>query len=188
MDQQVLAVVFLTSVDSLLCPACTRTKFWHLALVNPASVGQQVLAVVFLTSVDSLLCPASIFSLPPSVDCVLLWTPISSRLFSSALLCQLPLSVFPGTFLPSSTSGLAGDLAVRPFVWVSRQNRLRDSLTGANTNGNECYPLCHIYIYIYILCHIYIYVCVCVYDRAYIYIYIYIYICPVNWTWNTLAV
>ena len=63
---------------------------WHLlALVNPASVGQQVLAIVFLTSVHSLLSLASIFSLPPSVDCVLLCTAISSRLFSSAFLCQL---------------------------------------------------------------------------------------------------
>ena len=62
---------------------------WHLALVNPASVGQQVLAVVFLTSVDSLLCPTSVFSLPPSSDCVILCTAISSQLFSSALRCQL---------------------------------------------------------------------------------------------------
>ena len=38
---------------------------------------------------SSLDCPASIFSLPPSADCVLLWTAISTRLFSSVLLCQL---------------------------------------------------------------------------------------------------
>ena len=31
-------------------------------------------------------------------------------------------SVFFGTFLSSSTSSLAGDLIVRPFVWVSRQS------------------------------------------------------------------
>ena len=29
-------------------------------------------------------------------------------------------------------------------VWVSRQNRQRDPLSGAKTNRNECYPLCHI--------------------------------------------
>ena len=76
---------------------------WYLfALVNTASVGQQVWAVVFLTSVDSLLCPASIFSLPPSANCVLLWTDTSSPLFSSVFLCQLVLSVFSGTFLPLS--------------------------------------------------------------------------------------
>ena len=91
-----------------------------LALINPASVGQQVLAVVFLTSVDSLFCPTSIFSLPPSADCVLLGTAISSRQFSSAFLCQLILSVFSLTFLSSSTSGLVGDLARRPFLWALR--------------------------------------------------------------------
>ena len=107
-----------------------------LALVNPASVGQQVLAVTFLTSVDSLLCPTSIFSLPPS-NYVILWTAITSRLFSSALLCQLTLSVISGTFHHSSTSGLVGDLVLRPFVWASRQNRQRDRLSGANINGNE---------------------------------------------------
>ena len=48
-------------------------------LGNPASVGQQVLAVIFLTSVDwSPLCPTLIFSLPPSANCVLHLTAISS--------------------------------------------------------------------------------------------------------------
>ena len=41
----------------------------------------------------------SIYSLPPSADCVL-WTAISSRLFSSVLLCQLHLSFFSGIFSP----------------------------------------------------------------------------------------
>ena len=72
-----------------------------------------------------------------SVDCVLLWSVISSRLFSSAFLYQLTLSVFSGTFRPSSTSGLVGDLALRSFVWVSHENRQKDSLSGANTNGNK---------------------------------------------------
>ena len=92
---------------------------------------------------DSLDYPASIFSLPLSADCVLLWTAISSRPFSSTLLCQLALSVFSGTFLPSSISDLVRDLTLRPFVWVSHQNRQRDSLTDANTNRNECYLLYH---------------------------------------------
>ena len=52
------------------------------------------------SSLNCLLCPVSIFSLPPSADCVLLWTATSSWLFSSALLCQLTLSVFsPTNFL-----------------------------------------------------------------------------------------
>ena len=98
-----------------------------------------VFCTKFPQSHSSLDYPASIFSLPPSADCVLLWTAISSRLFSSTLLCQLTLSVFSGTFLPSSTSVLP----LRPFVWVSRQNRQRDPLSGTKTNGNEYYQSCH---------------------------------------------
>ena len=45
-------------------------------------------------------------------------------------------SFFSGTFLSSSTSGLGGDLAVRPFVWVSHQSRQRDSLTGGTHTPN----------------------------------------------------
>ena len=112
----------------------------RLLLVNPASVGQQVLAVVFLTSVGYLLCLASIFSLPLSTDCLLLWTAISSRLFSSAFHCQLILSVFSGTFLSSSTSGLTGDLVLRLFVWVSSQNKeiLWPAPTQTEMNASYC--------------------------------------------------
>ena len=112
-------------------------SMWHFCAALRAFAGYRgrVLARNFHKATwnadSSLDCPAAIFSLPPPADCVLLWTAISSRLFPSALLCQLPLSVFSGTFLPSSTSGLAGDLALRPFVWVSLQSRQRDSLTGA---------------------------------------------------------
>ena len=111
-------------------------SMWHFCAALHAFAGYrgQIIARNFHkatrnadSSLDCFLCPTSIFSLPPSDDCVLLWTAISSRLFSSALLCQLTLSVFSRTFLPSSTS----DLALRPFVWVSHQNR------------NECYPSCH---------------------------------------------
>ena len=91
-------------------------------------------------SLDCLLCPASIFSLPLSADGVLLWTAISSWLFSSALLCQLTPSVLSGTVLPSSTSGLA----LKPFVFVLRQNRQRDSPTDTHTNRNERHPSCYI--------------------------------------------
>ena len=46
------------------------------------------------------------------------WTAISSRLSSSVFSCRQTLCIFSGTFLPSSTSGLVGGLAVRPFMWV----------------------------------------------------------------------
>ena len=98
-------------------------------------------------------CSVNRFLLLPSADCVLLWTAISSRLFSSALLLStlslsLSLSIYLSIYLlwdlPSpSTSGLAGDLALRLFVRVSRQNRQRDSLSGTNTNRNECQPSRH---------------------------------------------
>ena len=56
------------------------------------------------------------------------WTP------SSTPTPRLPSSsgpVFSRTFFSSSTSGFAGDLEFKPFVWVSRQNRQRDCLPGA---------------------------------------------------------
>ena len=109
----------------------SRTHF--LALVNPASVGQQVLVAAFLNSVDwSPLCPTLISWLTCSVD----W----SLLLPSA---DCP-SLFSGTFLPSSSSGLVGDLTHKTFVWVSRQNRQRDCLTGTLTHPhNECPTSCH---------------------------------------------
>ena len=96
------------------------------------------------SSLDGLLCPVSIFSRTLSADFILLWTAISSRLFSTALLCQLTLSVFSGTFLPSSTFGLE----LWPFVWVSHQNRQIDPLSGININGNKRLPIVS-YIYVY---------------------------------------
>ena len=71
--------------------------------------------------------------------------PLDCYITPTVLLCSLLLtaslrppfvnspSFFSGTFLSSSTSGLAGDLIIRPFVWVSRQSRQRDSLTSAHT-------------------------------------------------------
>ena len=66
--------------------------------------------------------------------------PLDCFLKPTVLLCpalSTALSVFSRTFLPSSTSGLMGDLALSTFVCVSRQNRQRDRLIGAHTNGNE---------------------------------------------------
>ena len=103
----------------------------HLLTVFSRWLSQQVLAVVFLSSVDSLLCPASIFSLPPSVDRVLPQTAILSRLLFSAFLCQLTLSFFSGTLLPSSTSGLAGDPVLSPLCGfrVKKTKRFSDQRT-----------------------------------------------------------
>ena len=120
------------------------------ALDNPASVGQQVLAVVSLISVDSLLCPADIFSVPPSANCVLPWSAVSSWLFSSTLCCQF------------NSLCLLWDLPFLLHFWPRGRShsqalclgfvpKQRDSLTSVHTNGNECYLLCYIYIYIYII-------------------------------------
>ena len=84
------------------------------------------------------LLTASFSWLCPSLDCYLKPT----VLFSSALLCQLALSVFSRTFLPSSTSGLAGDLALRPFVSVSHQNKEIVWVVPIQTETN-CYASCH---------------------------------------------
>ena len=116
--------------------ACTQAKTltkplamltYLLTLVHPAFVGQQVLTATFLTSVDwSPLCPTHLL------------TDLFCRQVSSGLFCWLcpsldwPLQLGPSFLHPS---GLLGDLAHRPFVWVSRQNRQRDSLTGTHRNG-----------------------------------------------------
>ena len=97
-------------VSCELTRACTRVK----TLKKPLEK---------LTSVDwSPLCPTIIWlswSMLPSAYCVLLLNALSCRLFS-------------GTALPSSSSGLVGYLAHKPFLWISCQNRHRDSLTGTH--------------------------------------------------------
>ena len=40
------------------------------------------------------------------------------------------------------------------FVWVSRQNRQRDHLSGTNTNETNCYALCHILTILYIFVYL----------------------------------
>ena len=74
-------------------------------------------------SLDSYLKPTVLFCPPLSTDPSL----------SISLSLSLSLYVFPRTFLLSSTSDFAGDLALRPFLWVSRQSRQRDSLTSAHS-------------------------------------------------------
>ena len=63
--------------------------------------------------------------------CLLLATAISNRLFSSAFLCQLALSVFSRTFLPSSTPGIRAKID-KEIVW----------LAPTQTEMN-CYASCH---------------------------------------------
>ena len=51
-----------------------------------------------------------------------------------------------GPCLSSSSSDLVGDLARKSSVWVSRQNRQRNPLSGAHPHShtqNECSPSCH---------------------------------------------
>ena len=69
----------------------------------------------------------------------------SSCLLSPADCPVLPTSLFcSGIFLPSSSAGLVWDLARKPFVWVSRQNRQMDPLTGTHPHThNECPTSCH---------------------------------------------
>ena len=123
-----------------LSPACilceTSTKSTNNALVNPASVGQQVLAVAFLTFVDSLLCPTSIFS------CLLQLTVSYPEQLSQADWSLLPSVLNCSLCLFSDLPSLVhfrsrGKSRPQSFVWVSRQNRQRDRLSGANTNENE---------------------------------------------------
>ena len=69
--------------------------------------------------------PLTVFS-----HCLLLLTvlPLDCYLKPTVLLCSPLSTALSGTFLLSSTSGLAGGLAVVLFVWVSRQSRQRYSL------------------------------------------------------------
>ena len=66
---------------------------------------------------------------PGSSSCSLLPTALFCR-----LVCFASFSWLSETSLLSSFSGLEGDLTRKPFVWVSRQNRQRDHLTGTPTH------------------------------------------------------
>ena len=76
-----------------------------------------------------------------------LLSPVDCPVLSCSLLSS---SLDSGTFLPSSSSDLVGNLPRNPFVWVLRQNRLREPLTGTHLNPhphpnpyNECPTSCH---------------------------------------------
>ena len=89
---------------------------------------------------SSLDCPASIFSLPLSTDCVLLWTAISSRLFSSALLCHLHSLSSLG---PSSPPLLPVSREISPSgpLCGFRTKTDKKILSGTSSNGNKMLPI-----------------------------------------------
>ena len=80
------------------------------------------------------LCPSLDWPLIPTVFCCFL---LLTDLLLTALSCRLSSSLFSWAFLPSSTSGLVGDLVHWPFVWVSRQNRFSD--WHPHTQINRCH-------------------------------------------------
>ena len=84
------------------------------------SVFPHSLLLLTVLPLDCYLTPTGLFC-----------PPLSSTF--SGFSCQLT-SLFSLTSLSSSTSNLAGDLKLKPFVWVSRQNRHRDRLPGAHTH------------------------------------------------------
>ena len=112
-----------------LTRACTRAKFphnpqecWHvITLANPAWVHRPSSCFLLLTALFSVLVS--------SFHCSVLSTSLDwFFLFSS------------GTFLPSFFSGLAGNLARKLFVWVSRQNRQGNLLTGTYPHPQKWMP------------------------------------------------
>ena len=101
------------------------------------------------SSLNCLLSPASIFSLPPSAGYVLLWTAISNRLFSSALLCQLLSLFFLGPSFPRPLPVSWEISPSGPLCGFRTKNRQKDPLTGVHTHThthqhNEWPTQCHI--------------------------------------------
>ena len=74
---------------------------------------------------------------------VLPWTAISNQLLFSALLCQLALIVFSGTFLPASTSGLTGDLAPSPLCGFRAKTDKEIVWVAPTQTETNCYASCH---------------------------------------------
>ena len=110
-----------------LSRACTRMRFSH------TYQERWLILSRWLTWLLGPQVPTPRFNSSLSLTVVFFWlwlTPICSAL---------------GPCFSSSSSCLVGNLACKPFVWVSRQNRQRNPLTGARPNPlNECLPKCHI--------------------------------------------
>ena len=117
------------------CASCELTRAFTRAktLTKPLAILISVdCSPLCSTLISWLTCSVDKSLLSPSADCVLL--------LLTPLLCRLSPFVFSRAFLPSSTYGLVGDLVRKPFVWVSRQNKQRDSLIGTYTQKNGCHP------------------------------------------------
>ena len=116
---------FVTLLCGFLCiwlsRACIRAKFLHI---------QQKRWLILSRCLTWLLSPQVPTPLTVAFPRLLL-TAFSVDCFH--LLTAL------GPCLLSSSSGLVGNLALKPFVWVSRQNRQRNPLTGTHSHPqNEC--------------------------------------------------
>ena len=103
-----------------LAPSTRREKFVQLsvhlqAIASMYSSETPTKSPGILTHLLTLSNPASQFTGSSSR---------LSRLSASPVLSPLD----SRTFLPSSSSGLVGNLTHKPFVWVSRQNRQRNLL------------------------------------------------------------
>ena len=111
--------------------ACTRSSHKPLTMRTTSRVGWPGLCrLAGLCSRLSDFCSLSCFHLLTASYCRLCHS-LDSYLKPTGLFCpalSTTLSIFSRTFLPSSTSGLVGDIVPKPFVWVLRQNRQRDRL------------------------------------------------------------
>ena len=96
---------------------------WAIASVYPSEIPTQSPGT--LTHPLALADPAS-----ESIG------PNSSRRSCLSLSITFPrlLLTALGPCLPSSSSGLAGNLARKPFVWISRQNEQRNPLTNTHSH------------------------------------------------------
>ena len=103
-------------------PSARRRKsMWHFCAALRAFAGYH--GRVFCAKL-----PQKQQAMVSSVGCVLLLllTALSSRLVSSAFLCQLTLSVFSWTFIHSSTSGLA--ITDKEILWPAPTQTEMDAI------------------------------------------------------------
>ena len=106
-----------------LLQACTQTKFPH------SYQECWLIRLCWLTRLLDPQVPTPHFS-----------SRLSLTVANSSLLTAL------GPCLSSSSSSLVGNLARKSFVWVSHQNRQKNTLTSAHPHlhpQNKCPPSCH---------------------------------------------
>ena len=133
-------------------PKCKKGKvlalFWHseaITSVYPNKIPTQLPGTMThpLALVD-LACGST------SPNNSLQQPPLSDR-YLSLIVTKSYLITALGLCFSSSSSGHIGNLARKPFVWVLRQNRQRNHLTGAHLPPhpqNECPPRCYIWNYL----------------------------------------